>query len=42
MDVNSFASFDRIFLEKKRANAIAIPEKRHHLRHSDLKIVYKN
>ena len=28
MDVNAFTCFDRIFLEKKRANAIIIPEKK--------------
>ena len=27
MDVDSFSCFDVIFLEKKRANVIAIPEK---------------
>ena len=41
-DVDSFACFDEIFLEKKTCNAIAIPEKKYPLRHFDLKIARNN
>ena len=40
MDVDSFSCFDVIFLEKKACDAIAIPEKRYQLCHSNLKIAH--